>query len=422
MTRLKSSFPILLALLAFVLTACAGTTKPLPQFQAQPVESGRYAKRADHLIFIMDASSSMAEGYRDHRKLDIATSVVRNFNDTMPDMDLGVAMYSFGHDKTVSHKLADVVLAHQRYSRSALASAAGKVSVPGGTSPMASALAPAGDHLKRAKGRIAVVVVSDGKDMDSAPLAAANALKASLANRLCIYTVLVGDAEDGRSFMNNLSATTDCGASVTADNLGNPSAMNQFVRQVLFSGKKDSDGDGVADDMDRCPGTASGVKVDGNGCPLDSDNDGVLDSKDQCPQTPAGTKVDATGCAVPMATKSAEVTEAGTWIYKGIQFENNRADLRPSSFNILNEIVEGLKAQKDLKIEIQGHTDSSGTRSYNMGLSQRRAAAVKAYLESKNIDASRLTTRGFGPDRPIASNATKEGRAKNRRVEIKPIQ
>jgi len=88
----------------------------------------------------------------------------------------------------------------------------------------------------------------------------------------------------------------------------------------------------------------------------------------------------------------------------------------------LNEIVAALEAQRDLKIEIQGHTDSSGTRSYNMGLSQRRAASVKAYLESKNIDASRLTTRGFGPDRPIASNATKEGRAKNRRVEIKPIQ
>ena len=394
MTKLKSSFPILLTLLAFVLTACAGATKPIPQFQAQPVDTGRYDKRADHLIFIMDASSSMAESYQDYRKLDIATSVVRNFNDTMPDMDLGVAMYSFGHDQTVSHKLADVVLPYQRYSRSALASAAGKVSVPGGTSPMASALAPAGDHLKKAKGRVAVVVVSDGKDMGAAPLAAARSLKASLANRLCIYTVLVGDAADGTSFMKNLSDTTDCGASVTADSLQNPSAMNQFVRQVLFSEKKEKDSDG----------------------------DGVLDSKDQCPQTPAGTKVDATGCPVPMATKSAQVTEAGTWIYKGIQFENNRADLRPSSFSILNEIVEGLKAQKDLKIEIQGHTDSSGTRSYNMGLSQRRAAAVKAYLESKSIDASRLTTRGFGPDRPIASNATKEGRAKNRRVEIKPIQ
>ncbi len=394
MTKLKSSFPILLTLLAFVLTACAGATKPIPQFQAQPVDTGRYDKRADHLIFIMDASSSMAESYQDYRKLDIATSVVRNFNDTMPDMDLGVAMYSFGHDQTVSHKLADVVLPYQRYSRSALASAVGKVSVPGGTSPMASALAPAGDHLKKAKGRVAVVVVSDGKDMGAAPLAAARSLKASLANRLCIYTVLVGDAADGTSFMKNLSDTTDCGASVTADSLQNPSAMNQFVRQVLFSEKKEKDSDG----------------------------DGVLDSKDQCPQTPAGTKVDATGCPVPMATKSAQVTEAGTWIYKGIQFENNRADLRPSSFSILNEIVEGLKAQKDLKIEIQGHTDSSGTRSYNMGLSQRRAAAVKAYLESKSIDASRLTTRGFGPDRPIASNATKEGRAKNRRVEIKPIQ
>ena len=91
------------------------------------------------------------------------------------------------------------------------------------------------------------------------------------------------------------------------------------------------------------------------------------------------------------------------------------------SFDTLNEIAAALRSQKDLKIEIQGHTDGSGTRTYNMDLSQRRAASVKAYLESQGIEASRLTTRGFGPDRPIASNASKQGRARNRRVEIKPL-
>ena len=72
-------------------------------------------------------------------------------------------------------------------------------------------------------------------------------------------------------------------------------------------------------------------------------------------------------------------------------------------------------------MEIQGHTDISGTHAYNMTLSQRRADAVKAYLISKGISAERMTTKGYGPDRPIATNATGAGRAENRRVEFKPL-
>jgi OOP family OmpA-OmpF porin len=155
---------------------------------------------------------------------------------------------------------------------------------------------------------------------------------------------------------------------------------------------------------------------------LDSDKDGVVDGKDNCPNTPAGVRVDDNGCPVPVASKSAEVTAAGTWIYKDIQFENNKAELKKGSFDTLNEITAALKAQPGLNIEIQGHTDSSGARDYNMGLSERRAQSVKSFLESKGIVPARMTTRGYGPDRPIASNATKDGRTRNRRVEIKPIQ
>jgi OOP family OmpA-OmpF porin len=162
--------------------------------------------------------------------------------------------------------------------------------------------------------------------------------------------------------------------------------------------------------------------VDAGGCPLDSDGDGVLDYADKCPGTPRGTKVDADGCPVPMATKSAEVTAAGTWLYKDIQFETNSADLKESSYPTLGEITDALKAQPALNIEIQGHTDSTGAHGYNVGLSKRRAASVKAYLESQGIEADRMTSKGFGPDRPIDTNDTREGRARNRRVEIKPIR
>jgi OmpA-OmpF porin, OOP family len=199
--------------------------------------------------------------------------------------------------------------------------------------------------------------------------------------------------------------------------------MNAFVQKVLLTAKNDSDGDGVADAMDRCPGTPRGVGVDENGCPLDSDKDGVFDYQDACPDTPAGTAVDAKGCPIPAAaTTSGELTAAGTWLYEDIQFENNKAVLKQNAYPTLNEITAALKAQPELNVEIHGHTDGSGARAYNVDLSRKRAASVKAYLESRGIDAGRMITKGFGPDRPIDSNATQEGRARNRRVEFKPIQ
>ena len=115
------------------------------------------------------------------------------------------------------------------------------------------------------------------------------------------------------------------------------------------------------------------------------------------------------------------MTDAGTWLYKDIRFENNKADLKRSSYGTLNEISTALRTQPKLTIEIQGHTDGKGARSYNLTLSRHRAQSVKAYLETQGIDPTRMTIRGYGPDRPIASNASKEARAMSRRVEIKPI-
>lgn len=414
-------YPFHCILTALFLTACASQYSPLPNFQAQPIDKARYDKKVDHLVFVMDASSSMMDGYQGHQKLDIARVVISNFNQTMPDMDVNVALHSFGHADAVSAKFADTLLPSQTYSRDALASALEKVTAAGGISPLATALENAAKDLEEVSASIAMVIVSDGKDMGAEPLTAAKALASTHGNRLCLYTVQVGDAGDGKVLLEKIAALSDCGKSLSAGDLGSGAAMNGFVGDVLLSEKMDSDKDGVADDKDRCPDTPAGVAVDMNGCPLDSDNDGVIDANDKCPDTPAGAKVDQNGCPVPVATKSAEVTAAGTWIYKDIQFASNKADLKQSSYGTLNEIVDALSDQQGLRIEIQGHTDSRGAKAYNMSLSEKRAQSVKAYLVSKGIDPSRMTTQGYGPDRPIAGNSTKEGRAKNRRVEIKPI-
>lgn len=168
----------------------------------------------------------------------------------------------------------------------------------------------------------------------------------------------------------------------------------------------DSDGDGVIDANDRCPGTPAGAKVDANGCELDADRDGVVDRLDKCPGTPAGIKVDANGC---------EIEEI---VLRGVIFDTNKATLKASSTAILDSVVDILKQRPNAKVELRGHTDNVGKDAYNQKLSERRAVAVVDYLVSKGIPAANLTAKGFGESNPIATNDTPDGREQNRRVTL----
>ena len=105
-------------------------------------------------------------------------------------------------------------------------------------------------------------------------------------------------------------------------------------------------------------------------------------------------------------------------ILEGVNFEFDSARLRPDARPILDEAVTVLNRRKDINVDVIGHTDSTGTTQYNQGLSERRAKAVYDYFVDKGIAADRLATMGYGETRPAHSNATREGRAKNRRVEL----
>jgi outer membrane protein OmpA-like peptidoglycan-associated protein len=139
----------------------------------------------------------------------------------------------------------------------------------------------------------------------------------------------------------------------------------------------------------------------------DLDGDGVLNEKDKCPNTRPGAVVDLDGCEVE-AVISLE----------GVHFDFDKATLRPEAIVILDKAVALLKTQERVVVEVAGHTDSVGSEEYNQGLSERRAIAVKDYLESQGITATRLTARGYGEAQPVASNDTDAGRALNRRVEL----
>ncbi|MDR5898363.1 OmpA family protein [Halomonas vilamensis] len=167
----------------------------------------------------------------------------------------------------------------------------------------------------------------------------------------------------------------------------------------------DSDGDGVPDYRDQCPGTPAGVAVDAKGCPLDSDGDGVPDYRDQCPDTPAGVEVNALGCPESL-------------ILEGVNFEFDSAQLTSAARQELAIVGERLANNPGVRVSIEGHTDSVGSAAYNKELSQRRAESVASYLQQYGVDADRMMATGYGEERPIASNDTDEGRAENRRVEL----
>ena len=185
----------------------------------------------------------------------------------------------------------------------------------------------------------------------------------------------------------------------------------------------DSDGDGVPDYLDKCPNTPAGVQVDATGCPLDSDGDGVPDYLDKCPNTPAGVQVDSTGCPIKKAQDTVVVTqpaEIESLVLSGdANFEFNKSKLLPNAYAVLDSLVGTMKAHPEYKWEVGGYTDGIGSASYNKKLSQRRAQSVVDYLVSQGVSRNDLKIVGYGKDDPIATNSTDEGRAMNRRVEIK---
>lgn len=189
----------------------------------------------------------------------------------------------------------------------------------------------------------------------------------------------------------------------------------ETVKQAMV---RDADMDGVPDDKDQCPATPAGVKIDAAGCPapMDSDGDGVTDYNDQCPGTPAGVKVDAKGC--PEGTKEMP---ADNWVLAGVTFEVNSDVILPESRQVLDEAVAILQPRTSVRLEIQGHSDNTGDSAYNLKLSAKRAAAVKAYLVEQGIAADRLETKGYGDTMPAADNSTPEGRDANRRIEFKVL-
>lgn len=177
-------------------------------------------------------------------------------------------------------------------------------------------------------------------------------------------------------------------------------ASNAQLKQQLneiAADLRDDDGDGVANKFDKCPNTPAGVKVDGSGCPL--------------PEMKNETKV------IEKIIVTEEDKKVVDEAIKNLEFDLGKATIRSTSFESLNRVAS-LLIEKNFSLKLAGHTDNTGSLQTNLRLSKERAESVKAYLVSKGANASRIEAVGYGPNQPIATNATAEGRQQNRRVEF----
>jgi outer membrane protein OmpA-like peptidoglycan-associated protein/opacity protein-like surface antigen len=233
---------------------------------------------------------------------------------------------------------------------------------------------------------------------------------------------------DGDNIADGIDKCPDTPAGVLVDASGCP---------------RDSDGDGIADGLDRCSATPKGATVDALGCPGDEDADGVLDGLDRCPRTPIGATVNSRGCvagqqprmqsnappdtsaaappAARMTPAPGPAAAAAPFVLEGVSFESGSARLQPGSYVQLDSIAKVLQANPKLRVEIGGHTDNAGTPADNQHLSTLRAESVRNYLVAKGVPFQQMVARGYGATTPRTPDTTPQGRAANRRVEIKPL-
>jgi len=373
-----------------LLSGCATqSSNSFQPFQAEDlnaqVKAGLLVQKTNSFFVLNDSSSSMGKTYLNSAeysgtKLDVEKNLLNKLNKTIPDISLSSGLRSFGMGPCTDWGETKLNQAVQPYSASGFEGAITSLTCSSGGTPLAEALGVAKSDLASAPGNIAVIVLSDGMD-ETNPVPNAEALKAQYGDRLCIYTVWVGnDKQDalGRESLQMVADASNCGFATDANAISSAAGMSDFVKNVFF---------GAGQPVQDCAA-------------LDDDKDGVNNCNDKCPDTPEGAIVDKHGC----------------WAYHGVFFDFDKDTIKPEFDPLLKNASHVMEINPGLTVEIQGHTDSIGSDEYNQKLSERRAAAVKRELIRRGVEGNRMSTVGFGESKPAESNETEEGRAFNRRV------
>jgi OOP family OmpA-OmpF porin len=357
--------------------ACATPSSVAP-LGAGPITPGPSERVAvTHSYLIVDSSESVTEAFPTEKAL------VESFVAAQPDGSYEHGGTAFGGYQRQTQPLAP-------FNRADSKARVAEIKHLREGTPVDRVLNETAKELSGKSGQAAIVIFSDGRPTDPVGrdvaeqrvLDAAAALGQGYNGQVCIHTVHVGEDPAGAEFLRKLSTATGCGSARTAGSVMNVAALQNFEREVYL---------------------AASATREVAAAPRDSDGDGVMDDVDQCPGTPAGVTVDARGC----------------WVIKNLRFAFDSSKIEPQYYDELNEVAARLKqVGPDVNVSIDGHTDSVGPDAYNQALSERRANSVRDYLVSQGVPAAQLTTRGFGESQPAYSNDTKDGRAGNRRTEL----
>ena len=379
----------LVMLLAALLTSCAQKQPALfSTLDLNPkLTGGDYLQKTENFLVVLDASSTMfespktpldrTEGVANLSKFTSAKTLIRQMNATIPAIPLQGGLRVFGPNPTAEGLVYGLI----PYTKEDLAAAVDGQNTADGTSPLEKALAAAREDLADStSGRIAVIVFSDGKWMDGeAVVEAAAGLRKQYGSRLCIYTVLMGQDQGGKELLTRVADAGGCGFATTAAVINSGAGMADFVEKIFLAADGDSDRDGVRNSRDECPNTLYGLKVDSKGCRIE-----VMEPVD---------------------------------IKLQVNFDFDKSEIKPMYYGRLRAVADFMNKYPQTSIFLRGYTCSMGPARYNLGLSQRRADSIRNYLiKELGIDPTRLRAKGYGEANPIASNATREGRVKNRRV------
>jgi len=386
--KLFSKSVLFVAVFLFLFGCAAQQVTNLPPFEATKFDKNLYTSKVDNFLIVFDASSSMDDKFNGNKNFDVAQALVQRMNQTIPEMGQTAGLRSFGHSPAVSSKSTELIYGMEKFTSKNLVDKFKKITEAGGTTPMFTAINTSGTDLKGLSGKMnAVIIISDGLGNDGDALSAAKALKDLYGASICFYPILVGNSVEGDTLFKEIAKIGGCGFVSKADELLTSAGMASFVEKVFLS---------------KNPVVPAAPVVKQR---VDSDGDGVYDEDDKCPGTPKGARVNAQGC----------------WVLSHVLFDFDKAVIKPVAYPLLDEVIAIFGKNPGMKVDLQGHCDNIGTPEYNKSLSLKRANAVKKYLVKKGVSENRLTTQGFGFTKPVAPNKTKTDRSLNRRVELMPM-
>ncbi len=361
-----------------LLGGCATVIQPIPaQDLNAKVKSGALVQKANNFEVIMDTSASMEDPYQWNHfaytapmktsKLEYEQHLVRLFNDTIPNLKLTAGLRDFAGQRWLTRPY-DTKLWYGMapYVKEDLGKAIFEVNTAGVESPLDLALDAATADLKPLAGQSAVIIFSDGLEMPKA-VASAQAMKATLKDKVCIYAVLIGNdimtqdnpKGEGLALLDKVVKAGQCGFAVKGKDVESAAGMASFVEKIFLG--------------------------------------------------PAAAAV----AAPPAAAMVPPAADPDS-----IYFDYDKYNVKPDYKNVVKKNADYLKANKGSNVTIEGNCDERGTNEYNMALGQRRADSAAKALKAAGIDAKRIKTVSYGEEKPVCTQSTEACWSMNRNAKF----